>query len=718
MKRIASLRWHLPLERTHTGIPLANGVQGLLVWGTDRIVVTVGRTGFWDRRGGNPFLSKTTFRELKELLQAGDEAGLLKVFGSNHDTRGQVRPHQIGGARVEVAVPDGYAVSGAVLDMAEGLIRMEISDGEHREEVHIRQAAGAELARVDLPEVCRRSSYVIRPAWEWIGETMAAQGCKPPRQWSNESEKGMVQELPEDPPLVLRVRDAGDSLLIATAVGPEAEAETRELLAGEEEEHWAATRRFWEDYWNEVPAVDLPDPVLQEQMDFGLYVQACCTPPGGLACSLQGPLMECEGLPAWSNDYHFNINLQMIYTPALASNRAEHGQPLWRLVREWLPTLQASGRAFFEDEDAVMLPHSVDDRCHVVGSFWTGSIDHGCSAWMALLAWDYYRYTQDRQFLGELVWPLLKGAYAGYRAMLEKGGDGRRHLPVSVSPEYKGCRMDAWGEDASFQLAALHAVLRALPQAAELLGEPVNPEWAHIQRETPRYASAILADSYEYPEKQRERILLWKGQDLEGSHRHHSHLAGITPFRTLDPAGKDESVITNSVNWWIRCGPGAWSGWCVPWASMIHARCRHADAAVALLHLWNEVFTNAGRASLHDADFPGISTLADRPDRKQDVMQLDGRFGALSAVLELLVQDWDEEIRVLPQLPQGWTELSFAGIRAPGGFFIGATVRDGRIREVTVTSECGNPLALRIGDGERRTLSMAAGERLRIEPEA
>jgi hypothetical protein len=714
MKPPASLTWQLPLDRTHTGIPLANGVQGLLVWGRDKVILTVGRAGFWDRRGGNPFLTRTTYRQIKELLVWGDESGLMEIFGKNTNSRDPARPHQIGGGRLEINLPPSWQVVGAVLELSTGTVRIRISDAEGYAEITIRQAAEAELARVELPEVCRDCGFQLRPAWEWIGEQLKATGCSPPRQWSDVIEQGFVQELPEDPPLAMRARRTGDCIHLVTSVGDDAEADTRTLLETDHAGMWIRTRQFWETYWRDVPTVDLPDPVLQEQFEFGLYMQACCTPPTGHACSLQGPLMECEALPPWSNDYHFNINIQMIYTPALASNRADHLQPLWQLILNWLPALQRSGRAFFEDPDALMLPHAVDDRCHVVGAFWTGSIDHGCTAWMALLAYDYYRYTQDEGFLRELAWPLLKGAWAGYRAMLEKDGDGYWHLPVSVSPEYKGCRMDAWGKDASFQLAALHAVLRALPDVAARLKEPVDPEWTEVRTHTPPFASEVLSDSHEYPESKRERIVLWSGQDLDGSHRHHSHLAGITPFRTLDPTGEHSAIIRSSLDWWIRCGPGAWSGWCVPWAAMIHARCDNPDAAVAWLHIWNEAFTNSGGASLHNANFPGLSALSDSPWRDRDIMQLDGRFGALSAVMNLLVQDWDNEIRVLPRLPHGWTELSFDGISAPGGFLIGATVQSGRISEVRVMSKFGNPLLLRIGTGPVREITLPAGESLRI----
>ena len=204
--------------------------------------------------------------------------------------------------------------------------------------------------------------------------------------------------------------------------------------------------------------------------------------------------------------------------------------------------------------------------------------------------------------------------------------------------------------------------------------------------------------------------MLWKGQDLDESHRHHSHLAGLTPFRILDPRGEHADILRHSLDWWTRRGPGAWSGWCVPWAAMIHARRGRPDAAVTWLHTWNRVFTTRGRASLHNADFPGVSSLAGKVDRTDDIMQLDGRFGALSAVLELLVQDWNDEVRLLPALPRDWTDLSFEGILAPGGFLLDADVVDGRISRVRVRATRSGTLRLRVGLCPLCELDLATGE--------
>ena len=52
-------------------------------------------------------------------------------------------------------------------------------------------------------------------------------------------------------------------------------------------------------------------------------------------------------------------------------------------------------------------------------------------------------------------------------------------------------------------------------------------------------------------------IALWEGMPLEESHRHHSHLAGITPFDIFDlddPAWRE--ILERSIGEWIYPRPG------------------------------------------------------------------------------------------------------------------------------------------------------------------
>jgi alpha-L-fucosidase 2 len=717
-----TLEWKFPMKRTHTGILIGNGIQGIMVWGYDnQLNITLGRAGFWDHRGGNEFASRTTFKEVKKLLYAGNEEGLRQAFAvPEKEDHSPPRPQQIGGGRLELYFPENYNIEKGTLVIDNGTVFILVTDpdgGDHS--IKIRQSMIQETSWVEIPDDLSDSvDLKLVPSWEYVKEELMKYGVQPPEVWSNGNSGGFIQRLPADDPLAIAYKKDKNLIILSSALDQDARAsaelknENFELQSTRDE-----TNQWWEAYWKDVPKIKLPDPVLQEIVDYGQYKLACVTPPQGLPCSLQGPFNEEYQLPPWSNDYHFNINIEMIYWPVLASNRLSHLDPLWGMIQSWWPQLSSNGEKFFQQEGAIMLPHAVDDRCQVVGTFWTGTIDHACTAWMSQLAWMHYRYSMDENILKNTAWPLMVGAFEGYWAMLEeiKGQDGkmRLSLPVSVSPEFKGSRMDAWGRDASFQLEALHMVAENLTKAAGVLGEEPDPRWAKVKESLPPYSTIIGPRTLEWPEDKRERIALWEGMDLIESHRHHSYLSGIWPFMSFNPLDSaHQEIVRNTLENWVLKGPGLWSGWCVPWASVIHSRIDHARAAVEWLHFWKRNFTNEGRGTLHNAAFPG-TTLIDSQDYRDyepgqehhEVMQLDAGFGALSAVYELLVQDRRGVIHVLPDIPSNWSNLTFEGILTEGGFKISAKLINGEISEIEIDAQYDGPLHLAHGMGKRYRLN-------------
>ena len=706
------LRWDFPLPRTHTGVLMGNGTQGLMVWGGGRqLNITLGRAGFWDHRGGNDFSARTNFNEVKRLLQQGDEVGLRKAFDMD-DSKDYVvhRPHQVGGGRMEILLPEGWMLSHAFLNLQQGRLTIHTihSDGKI-DSLILWQSAYTEHAFLEFPPTfSKTSAFSLVPSWAHTRETLEKIGVSPPTELKGPIQSGIAfeQSLPEDLPLGIGARMHGNRLVIATYLGKNALHQVAKAVALDNSAILRPpTVQYWREYHQQTPSLQLPDPKIQELFDYGLYKQAITTSPQGLAAGLQGPFLEEYQLPPWSSDFHFNVNIEMIYWPALATNRTSHLVPLWRMFREWLPSMQATGEKFFGRPGALMIPHAVDDRLQVVGSFWTGTIDHACTAWMAQLAWLDFRYSQDTAILRELAWPLLHGAFEGYWAMIEPvtDADGKNafRLPVSVSPEFKGARMDAWGANASFQLAACHLVARCLQQAARVMGRQADPRWQEIQDKLPLYSVFKGPRTLEYPESESSRIALWDGMDLVESHRHHSHLAGIYPFAIIDSRDTThKAIISNSLWHLTHKGAGAWSGWCVPWAATLFARNNNADAAVAWLHYFADHYTNEGRGTLHNARHTGLSVIADQPWEKvtnrpnREIMQLDGGFGAVSAVLEILVQNRYDGIHLLPDRPLGWERFSFERIGAEGAFQISAWVEEGKIQKIKVKSLSGGPLKL------------------------
>ena len=685
----SALPWHFPLPRPHTGIPLGNGSQGLLVWGDETLLLTVARAGFWDHRGGDPFSTGITYREVRRLVEAGDEAGLVARF------KGSRYPYQIGGGRLEIAFPDGFRPATGRLEADRIVVTLEDASGAQRE-IGIYQAMDEEL--LWLEGVPQEAAVTLRPSWDWVGAKLAADGVCEPERWAEPAAGGFIQRLPEDEPLQVRWQWTQGRLALQTARGEAAlPPVTPEALDAARQR----TVAWWQEYWKSVPRVTLPDATLQNALALGLSKQAGITPPQGVAATLQGPWMEDDALPPWSNDYHFNINVQLVYGPALPTNRPGHLAPLWEMIREWLPTLRRNGERFFERPGALMLPHAVDDRCQVIGHFWAGTIDHACTAWVAQMAWQHYRYTLDEDFLRELAWPLLVGAFEGYFAMMEKTPEGRYSLPLSVSPEFNASSLGACGRDASFQLAAAHRSILALRAAAAVLGEAEDPRWADVAAHLPPYTLCA-------PEGSRGKfnpIGLWEGQPLSESHRHHSHLASIWPFQTVNPfAPEHERIIGDSLLQWTTQGAGKWTGWCIPWASILCTRCGLPDAALLWLQWGLALFTNEGRGSLHDVAFAGAGGLGQfelgntgfrRPETFTEIMQMDAGMAAVTAILEMLVYCRDEEIVVMERLPRQWHELRFEGIRTEGAFLVSGEVARRRVVSIRVHSEKGGRLRLR-----------------------
>ncbi len=701
------LRWTFPLPRPHCGIALGNGTQGVLVWGDEWLCLTVARAGFWDHRGGNPFTTDATFDKVRALLEAGDEGGIQNLFAMPQKSPDlPSRPRQLGGGRLELHFPTGFAPRTGVL-LPDGKLEIELRNfnGETRT-VQIETSMDDEVTWIDG---AADAEIRLRSTWEWTGEILAKVGVAPPHDIEIEGGIGFVQSLPEDDALALVVRRRGERILIATALG-EVEEAAKSAVARARDVPDTDSSYFWGSYWADVPRVELPDAELQHFWDIALRKQAGMTPPQGIAATLQGAWMEEYQLPPWSNDYHFNINAQMIYWPALATNRLEHFEPLWAMIREWMPVLKHNGEKFFGRKGALMLPHSVDDHCQVVGTFWTGTIDHACTAWMAQMAWLHYRYGLDETILREVAWPLLGGAFEGYWAMHEEI-EGRFSLPVSVSPEYRGSAMNAWGRDASFQLAAWHMIAQILPDAARVLGEKIDPRWQEVEEKLPPYSLV------------NQRIGLWEGLELEFSHRHHSHLAAIWPFESLDPFDqKHWETVAASIEFWSQMGAGEWTGWCLPWASVLCARLELPDAAVAWLGWMLDNFTNEGWGTLHNADFPGTavrhdSSLKSRTKPEREVMQMDATMGFLIAVTELLVQNRRDAIHILPKIPRRWKTLKFDGIRTQGAFLVGASVEGGKVVEVRVRSEKGGLLKIAPGFGGVVTREMRAGEEVVLRPD-
>ena len=64
--------------------------------------------------------------------------------------------------------------------------------------------------------------------------------------------------------------------------------------------------------------------------------------------------------------------------------------------------------------------------------------------------------------------------------------------------------------------------------------------------------------------------------------------------------------------------------------------------------------------------------------------QIDGNFGVLSGICEMLLQSDDEAVYLLPALPDKWKTVSVKGLAARGNVTVDIVWKNGKITDYTI----------------------------------
>ena len=663
------VEWEFPRTRNcHEGIPFSDGVTGVLVWGGgDTINLTVGRADRWDHRGGYPWLASQSYTNIVAAVESGDTARLMGLF-KKETPKGEPRnPYMLPLGRVVVKLQGGATLKRGELDPFTGLGKLFLSDGKVIELAMGKFFYG--LFAVKFPNGAK-FDIELKNCMEFSGarDALASVGFKPARyeDWTSfRVERGgsFFWQIPEDKPVGLNWWASKGELFVRTNRGDKfpswrGPAPVFSNVSKKSVDHWTA-------FWARSAKVKVPDPVLQREFDYGMYRFGAMTDPDGVPAGLQGPWLEDDKLVPWNGDYHFNINVQECYAPAFRGGHFAHLMPLFKMVLGWRPRLRENAKMFVGIDDGYSLPHSVDDRGVCIGGFWTGTIDHGSTAWVAAMMYRYVKYSGDVEFLKTDVYDFMKGAMNVYCALFEEK-DGRLSLPLGPSPEWGGAHpKGSVGRDPSFQLACAHRLARDLIDAAKRLGEEPDPRWTDVGRRLPLYNAGPNG------------FRLFGEQDFTESHRHHSHMAALYPFDILDLSDRvtREQVDKTYGNWTAK-GTGFWTGWCVPWASILHTHAGNAVAAVELLRAWDAYFCDPGHGSHHNAIHDGFTAFS----RGDDIMQMDGQCAATTAVMELLVHEVNGKVEYFRGCPEDWKDVSFENIRLSDGTSVNGSRINGVVK--------------------------------------
>ncbi len=694
--RTAPLHWH-------DGFPLGNGALGVMLWGDGApLCLTLDHADLWDLRCNTDFLDHPdyTYAGLRRLVSEGRYEEAAAIFDERFRRDNPVTPTKvhIGRAELQLGATERYECT---LDLDRALVQGTLTTAQATHELEAFVHKERAVFCLKLTDAPPEAVLTVRPLSS-LSPEMAQLGYPDPCFADHGDVQVMTQVIPEGPACAVAWARRGDVYYIAADVADTADAAEAQALAtlrdalavGYEallSEHLAAWQAFWA-----VSTVALPEPRMEFLWAYGLYLLASSARRGHLPPGLQG-VWAPDGQPSpWRGDYHADMNVQETFWPAGATGHLELLDPWCDFMQDILPAVQAHTRRIFGTEGRFYLC-SMHPRYVPTAGWYTVQYAWSNTGWLAWLVWLRWRYSLDTRWLRATGYPLVAECFRFYRANLEPGPDGRLHVPLSTSPEFKENSPAAWGPDPNIVLALIRRTCDWLIEMEQALGiSDLTPDARRIHEALPPYAlgkpEVPLASGFAA-----EKILaLWPGQLLNESHRHPSHLMAIHPAMDLTIEGTDEDrqIIADSLTHFLELGQYRWAGHTyAQWISLSACVGRPGMAYGALRQFADRWI---GPNGLHfNRDFQRTGATLFAGDPAQAPFTMESNNAVTMGVCDLLLQGWNDRLRVFPAVPAHWRDVAFDGLVAEGAWVVSAARLGGQTQWVRVRASVDRALRLR-----------------------
>lgn len=403
-------------------------------------------------------------------------------------------------------------------------------------------------------------------------------------------------------------------------------------------------------------------------LQYGRYLLISSSRPGTRPANLQGIWNDLIN-PPWGSKYTTNINAEMNYWPAELLNLSPLHQPLFDMISELAVTGKQTAKDHYNAPGWV-LHHNTD--------IWRGTApinaaNHGIwvtgGAWLCQHLWEHYQFTQDKNFLKNKAYPIMKEAALFFNVFLMKDPvTGYLISTPSNSPEQGGLVAGPTMD---------HQIIRDLFKNVIEASEVLNVDVA---------LRTTLKEKYKQiaPNKvgKHGQLQEWM-QDVDdpnNKHRHVSHLWGLYPGNEINWAETPE--ITKAAKQSLIFRGDEATGWSLGWKINFWARFKDGDHAFKMIQMLMSPAKNGAGSypNLFDAHPP---------------FQIDGNFGGAAGIGEMLVQSHTKYIDLLPALPLALASGQVKGICARGGFVIDMQWSEGKLMKLKVKSIAGTELSLR-----------------------
>ena len=394
----------------------------------------------------------------------------------------------------------------------------------------------------------------------------------------------------------------------------------------------------------------------------------------------------------WTNDYHLDINTEQNYWAANVGNLAECNAPLFTYIKDL---------AHHGAKTAEVVYGCKGWTAHTTANVWgytpaSSTIIWGlfpmAGSWIASHLWTQYEFTQDKQYLAETAYPLLKGNAQFILDFLAKDPkSGYLMTGPSISPE--NWFRTVGGEE--MVASMMPACDREL--AYEILSNCVRAsEILDTDREFADSLRTAIAQLPPIQLRANGAIREWfeDFEEAHPNHRHTSHLLALYPFsqitleKTPELAEAARKTIENRLsaeNWedteWSR-------------ANMIcmYARLKDAQEAYKSVQLLQGKLSRENLMTVSPGGIAGA---------EGDIYSFDGNPAGTAGMAEMLIQNHESYVEFLPCLPVEWKDGSFKGLCLKGGVEATAEWTNAVINKASLKATADQVLKVKIPQGKK-----------------
>ena len=460
-------------------------------------------------------------------------------------------------------------------------------------------------------------------------------------------------------------------------------------------------------------------PYLEElYFQFGRYLLISASRTKNVPANLQG-LWAPQLWSPWRGNYTVNINLEENYWPAFVANMAEMAEPLDGFIAGLAANGKYTAKNYYNITKGWCSSHNSDiwAMTNPVGEKnespeWSNWNMGG--AWLVNTLWERYQFTQDKEYLKNIAYPLMKGAADFCLNWLIESPlvPGELITAPSTSPENEYKTDKGYHGTTCYGGTADLAIIRELfintIAAGKVLGLK-NKEMEQALARLHPYTIGHMGDLNEW---------YYDWDDWDFQHRHQSHLIGLYPGNHISHLSPLSSHLLNACERSLEIKGDKTTGWSTGWRINLWARLHKPEQAY---HIYQKLLTPIAPRGSKGANWKawhkGGGTYPNLFDAHPP-FQIDGNFGGTAGVCEMLMQstlkDGKATIELLPASPKQWKEGHVSGLCARGGYEVSFEWKDGTVRDCSIKAKKAGTINL-LYNGQQKTVKFKAGQTQNIK---